>query len=515
VAGTARRVMLDDQLNFIELCRQCHTPPTPLTAPCRVYYGNTIPVPFELALRPHQPNACTGEWLYDAHLFVRATLERMNAHWHTLLSHVAQTPYQRLALVQILSLSERRAVFLTWNSAPAMPTPTVNAHLSRHLPLRLALQHGAHSLSYAELNQRAYVLAAYLTQHNAGTRIGVYVDEVQDYVSACLGILISGRTCVPLGMATTPQALMRHAVDMILTTRASASLYPNSVILQDINIDTPVSPPSYSMPAAVAWMCEHSAFSYRAVEKQLAWQYTDTPYRSLLYAPPERSIFLEQLLCAWACGDTLVYAAPDLSPAALLEFLRQQQIEKIFLPPQQLQALAQQALQEQSWPHDLRLIISYQCSATTALLALFKALPECALQHRCIPAGALTACVHKMMPAQSWSWRIPMGKALPDTRIYILDAYHQPQPIGVSGELYLAGSCVGEGNQAKLERLALHREQLVIMQENQNPLLTETCMLLNCLRTGLYAHYRDDGSIVLSDDQALSDNNAVFLQNFE
>jgi non-ribosomal peptide synthetase component F len=119
------------------------------------------------------------------------------------------------------------------------------------------------------------------------------------------------------------------------------------------------------------------------------------------------------------------------------------------------------------------------------------------------------------MPAQSWSWRIPMGKALPDTRIYILDAYHQPQPIGVSGELYLAGSCVGEGNQAKLERLALHREQLVIMQENQNPLLTETCMLLNCLRTGLYAHYRDDGSIVLSDDQALSDNNAVFLQNFE
>ncbi len=78
---------------------------------------------------------------------------------------------------------------------------------------------------------------------------------------------------------------------------------------------------------------------------------------------------------------------------------------------------------------------------------------------------------------------ITIGKPIANTQIYILDKYGNPTPIGVTGELCIAGDCVGAGY--------LNRPELTAEKFVDNP-FGEGKMY----RTGDLAYWREDGNIV-------------------
>jgi non-ribosomal peptide synthetase component F len=485
-------IRLNDELDFLDLCAQLQTPPLPVLHPCRIWYGTSAPKDFELALLP--ANTYQGLWRFDAHLFEFATIARLNAHWQNLLAQVARNPYQRLVLIQILSLPERRTMLRDWNKTQSTTIPSLWQHLST-LDGDAALR-GTQRLSYAELRARAQSLAAYLSQQDAGALIGVYSEDMLEVLPACLAILLAGCTCVPLNHPHDLISLDKPPL-FILTHSSCRHLFAPDTPL--IYLDAAPQMPGNSIidQSGAAWLVEKITFSERALTRQLAWQGRAQNGRALLRAAPGSALFLQQLLSAWGSGDTLVCADVGDNPTALLHGMVTYALEKVFLSARELNGVAEQALRQQYWPSSLRLIIldNNRPALTPALCAWFSHLPDCALQLRCTPPSALTVASHDFFPLSSS--KITVGKALPGTYLYILDRHHQPMPIGVHGELYVAGSAVGTGAALPYERLALHNQQLVIMDAAQNPLLTETCMLLNCLRTGLSARYLEDGSVEL------------------
>ncbi|WP_375495633.1 MupA/Atu3671 family FMN-dependent luciferase-like monooxygenase, partial [uncultured Nostoc sp.] len=81
--------------------------------------------------------------------------------------------------------------------------------------------------------------------------------------------------------------------------------------------------------------------------------------------------------------------------------------------------------------------------------------------------------------------KIPIGQAIANTQIYILDRYLQPVPIGVPGELHIGG--------AGLARGYLHRTDITQAKFISNPFSTEPKARI--YKTGDLAQYLPDGSI--------------------
>jgi len=80
--------------------------------------------------------------------------------------------------------------------------------------------------------------------------------------------------------------------------------------------------------------------------------------------------------------------------------------------------------------------------------------PDCSIFNHYGPTettvGVLTYQVK--MQADRISQTVPLGRPLPNTQIYLLDSHLQPVPVGVAGELYIAGAGLAHGylNQPQL-----------------------------------------------------------------
>jgi non-ribosomal peptide synthetase component F len=156
------------------------------------------------------------------------------------------------------------------------------------------------------------------------------------------------------------------------------------------------------------------------------------------------------MFSTWCSGGTLYLIAEELrrDPRALLDFLSQKAIERLFLPFVALQQLAEVAANRKLIPNTLREIITAgeQLQITPAIANLFSNLTDCTLHNHYGPSESHVVTAFTLSPpVETWPLLPPIGKAIANTEIYLLDQNLQPVPIGIPGELYIGGITLARG----------------------------------------------------------------------
>ena len=112
-------------------------------------------------------------------------------------------------------------------------------------------------------------------------------------------------------------------------------------------------------------------------------------------------------------------------------------------------------------------------------------LPASRLHHMYGPTEAAVDATHWACDATQQQGRVPIGRPIANTRIYILDGQGQPVPVGVSGEIHIAGDGVARGY--------LNQPELTAERFVRDPFSEEVDARM--YRTGDLGRWRADGAI--------------------
>ncbi|MEA2563442.1 MAG: hypothetical protein QOH06_4946 [Acidobacteriota bacterium] len=180
---------------------------------------------------------------YAAALFEPVTIDRLLAHWRTLLE--GADPGLCLSELPVLTAPERQQAIAEWNDTRAdypsgLCLHNLVAAQAQRTPDAVAVVGETERLTYRELMDRADRIAGSLPGAGPEVRIGLCLERTPDLIAAILGVLQTGAAYVPLDPGYPQDRLEVMLTDSgaeVLLTQSSLAdrlaFYPGTTILLD------------------------------------------------------------------------------------------------------------------------------------------------------------------------------------------------------------------------------------------------------------------------------------------
>jgi amino acid adenylation domain-containing protein len=167
---------------------------------------------------------------FDAQFFRIGTIDLLLEHFELLLAEILRNPEQKLSDFSFLSEAERQRLLHEWNATAAEYPRQVSIHelfelSAARAPASTAIEFGAQTLSYAELDERANRLARYLIDRGAAPDavVGILLERSFDMMVALLAVLKTGAAYLPLDPAFPESRLKFMAADASISVLITAS----------------------------------------------------------------------------------------------------------------------------------------------------------------------------------------------------------------------------------------------------------------------------------------------------
>jgi arthrofactin-type cyclic lipopeptide synthetase C len=437
-------------------------------------------VKFDLSLSlGESQHGVRGSLRYATALFDESTVQRFVGYFQRLLAALVSDDQAVLAQVELLADDEQQRLLGDFN-ATALDCPVEQPVQSlfeaqvRRQPDAIAVQSGEHSLTYRELNARANRLAHHLREQGVGpdARVALCVERGLDLVVGLLGILKAGGAYVPLDPAYPAERLdfmLRDCAPVaVLVQTATRSLFAEAgAVLIDFHqctwhdqSENDPQVPGLS-PSNLAYMIYTSGstgtpkgvmLEHRGLCNLVHWGSQicpPAPEGALLQKAPfsfDGSVW--EFFWPLTAGVRLVLARPGghREPAYLAQVIRQQRVTVVKFVPALLQQFLE--LQDVSECTSLTDVFCGGGELTAALAReVRQQLPWVRLHNvygpteATVDSTAWTLEPHMPVP----STELPIGKAICNTRLYVLDAHDQAVPLGVIGQLHIGGIGVARG----------------------------------------------------------------------
>ncbi|WP_330333369.1 amino acid adenylation domain-containing protein [Streptomyces sp. NBC_00536] len=421
---------------------------------------------------------------YSTELFDQSTIARLTGHLEVLLGGALADPDTAVGALPLLTDAEHHQVVTDWNAtelaqvAPELIHERLAAQAAR-TPDAVAVIAEDATLTHRELDERANRLAHHLSALGAGpgSLVGLGVARGSAMAVGLLAILKAGAAYVPLDPAFPADRLGYMLADsgarLVVTESAVRDRLPGSgARLVDLDADReaiaarPATAPRTTVTADdLAYVIYTSgstgnpkgvAIEHRNVRHICAswaerYRLEDLRLRFLSVSSLSVDLFFADLIRSLPFGGALIIASKDVTtePPALLDLIAETGATGLEIVPSLLNAVLQEVERRGDGFPPLRLIsVGSEAWRVEDCATLLRQIRHDAVVVNAYGGTEATVDSTVFVPTADTlrsTVYVPIGRPLPDTRVYVLDARRAPVPVGVPGEIWIGGAGIGRG----------------------------------------------------------------------
>ncbi len=423
------------------------------------------------------PDGLVASFYYNTDLFDGSTIERMAGHYERLVAAAAARPDDRIRWIPLLDAAETRTLVRDFNVGSAVYPSGASIQAlfeaqARRTPGAVAVSFFGVDLTYARLNARANKLARHLRRLRAGrdTLVGVCLDRSADLVVSFLAILKAGAGYLPLDPSYPQERLAfmlaDTAVPIVISNVHLADVVPGhagATLLIDrdwaaIDNESAANLPDTTDAEDVAYVIytsgstgvpKGSAIPHRAVNRLVL----NTNYVALgpadRVAQASNSAFDAATFEIWGAlltGARLVGVSRDvaLSPREFAAELRDKRITALFLTTALFNQMTREA--PGAFAPLTHVLFGGEAVDVASVRAVLRDVPPARLLHVYGPTENTTFSTwHLVTSVPEDAHTVPIGRTISNSQTYVLDASLNLAPLGVTGELYVAGDGLARG----------------------------------------------------------------------
>ena len=459
--------------------------------------------------------------VYATDLFDASTVERWMDCFRVLLGGLLRDPERRVSELPWLSDGERTRVVAEFNATAAAFDSEALIHelferQVRATPHAVAVVCDGRSLTYAQLNERANQLACYLRARGIGPDrlVGICLERSLEMTIGLLGVLKAGGAYVPLDPTYPPDRLafmLKDSAPGVLLTQACCvdrlPVHVGAVVNLDGEAAMIASQPSSDLDRLstgltsrnLAYVIYTSGSTGRpkgamnehgALVNRLQWmqrQYVMGPADRVLQKTPfSFDVSVWEFFWTLSTGACLVMARPEghKDPAYLRAAIEENAVTTLHFVPSMLQAFLGSHVRSRC-PSLTHVICSGEELSSSLSTRCLELLPQARLSNLYGPTEAAVDVTYWECSAASLDSRVPIGRPVANTQIYVLDGRLNPVPVGVAGEIHIGGVQVGRGY--------LNRSELTAEKFIPDPFSSRRQARL--YKTGDLGRWRCDGAV--------------------
>ncbi|MCF3582473.1 non-ribosomal peptide synthase/polyketide synthase [Planktothrix agardhii 1811] len=479
----------------------------------------------------------TTSWEYNTDLFNQSTIERLSGHFINLLKGIIANPEQSIAQLPLLTESERCQLLVDWNQTQIDYKPELCLHQLFEQQVKLnpdaiAVRLENEFLTYQELNNRANQLGHYLQSLGvkADGLVGIFVERSLEMIVGILGILKAGGAYLPLDINYPKERITYLLEDtqlnILLTQSQFLGQLPQfqgtticldqdwSIIANQSTVNPIVEVDQHNLAYIIYTSGSTGKPKGVMIEHRSIVNYILTAIRECNFTSDDQILqfssicfdaSVEEIFCGLSSGATLVLRTEDMlrSSEDFWQCCQKWQLTVLGFPTAYWHQLASELT-----PTALQIITNIKLIMVGGEAIQqskvkqwhqntvnYSPLPQLFNAYGPTEATIITTLCKFTSPTIT---NVPIGRPLSNTQVYILDAFLQPVPVGVAGELHIGGAGLARGY---LNRPELTQEKFIPNPFEEeglippNPINKGSNESSKLYKTGDLCRYLPDGNI--------------------
>ncbi|MCH9757361.1 MAG: amino acid adenylation domain-containing protein, partial [Gammaproteobacteria bacterium] len=427
-------------------------------------------------------------WEYSTDLFFEDTIQQMSAHFQVVLDTMVSSPETTVGAFPLVHQVTNAHTEVKYDLT--QPLHALFEAQAQKTPHHIAILDAERTFTYEALNQQSNQLAHKLCRQGIGphTLVALQLERSIEMVVAIYAVLKTGATYLPIA-PDAPAVYVSNILD-----EASPQLVLKDIKLAALsnepttNLNVVITP---DMPAYVIYTSGSTGkpkgvvVPHRGIRNRILWMqdafHLETSDRVLQKTPYTFDVSLWEFFWPLGFGASLYMSEPEghKDTDYLIDVITKHAITIMHFVPSMLSMFL---MHEKA--HQCKGLKQVFCSGEALRPTLAKdflnRLPA-ALHNLYGPTEASVDVSYWTCTREEAFDAVPIGHAIANTELYILDTFMQAVPRGVSGELYIGGSSLANGY---LNRQALTKERFVYDTKGNR-----------LYKTGDLCRYLPDGTI--------------------